>query len=245
MSSAVTGPTIRIATLEQHEPSRRRSLTGPVSIAIHLAGLAALVLVPILASTELPAPTTGVRAFLVEPPAIAPPPPPPPPAPAAAAARPVPAPSAPARFVAPVSTPDSITPEEGLDLGVEGGVAGGVEGGVEGGVVGGIIGGLPEAPPPAQPLRVGGNISEPKKLRHVAPEYPDLARQARIQGMVIVEAMIGADGRVGDVSILRSLPMLDEAAVAAVKQWVYAPTLLNGIPVPVIMTITVRFSLLP
>jgi protein TonB len=124
-------------------------------------------------------------------------------------------------------------------------VAGGVEGGVEGGVVGGIIGGLPEAPPPAQPLRVGGNISEPRKLKHVSPEYPELARQARVTGMVIVEAMIGADGRVGGVSVLRSIPMLDEAAVAAVKQWVYAPTLLNGVPVPVIMTITVRFSLLP
>jgi len=115
---------------------------------------------------------------------------------------------------------------------------------VEGGVVGGIIGGLPEAPPPVKPLRVGGNISEPRKLKHVAPEYPDLARQAHVTGMVIVEAIIGPDGRVGNISVLRSIPMLDEAAVAAVKQWVYAPTLLNGIPVPVIMTITLRFSLL-
>jgi protein TonB len=244
MSSVVTEPILRIATLEQDAPSRGRSLTGPVSIAIHLAGLAALVLVPILMSNELPPPATGVRAFLVEPPAIAAPPPPPPPAPAAAAARPVPAPSAPARFVAPVTTPDTIAPEKGLELGVEGGAPGGVEGGVEGGVVGGIIGGLPEAPPPVHPLRVGGNISEPRKLKHVAPEYPDLARQARVTGMVIVEAVIGEDGRVRDISVLRSIPMLDEAAVAAVKQWVYAPTLLNGIPVPVIMTITLRFSLL-
>ena len=111
----------------------------------------------------------------------------------------------------------------------------------------------PVAPIRAVPLReftqrgsigVGGNISEPRKLKHVAPEYPDLARQARVTGMVIVEAVIGADGRVRDISVLRSIPMLDEAAVAAVKQWVYAPTLLNGVPVPVIMTITLRFSLL-
>ena len=245
MSSVVTEPILRIATLEQGRPSRRSALTGPVSIAIHLAGLAALVLVPILMSDELPAPTTGVRAFLVEPPSIAAPPPPPPPAPAAAAVRPVPAPSAPARFVAPLSTPEAIAPEQGLELGIEGGAPGGVEGGVEGGVVGGIIGGLPEAPPPVEPVRVGGSISEPRKLKHVTPEYPDLARQARVTGIVIVEAVIGEDGRVGEISMLRSIPMLDEAAVAAVKQWVYAPTLLNGIPVPVIMTITVRFSLQP
>ena len=243
MSSAVTGPILRITTLDEAQPARSRSLTGPVSIAIHLAGLAALVLVPILMSDEMPPPATGVRAFLVEPPQVAAPPPPPPPAPAAAATRPV-APSAPAQFVAPVSTPDTVVPEQGLELGVEGGAPGGVEGGVEGGVVGGIIGGLPEAAPPAvKPMRVGGNISEPRKLRHVAPEYPDLARQAHVTGMVIVEAIIGPDGRVGNISVLRSIPMLDEAAVAAVKQWVYAPTLLNGVPVPVIMTITLRFSL--
>ena len=244
MASAVTEPILRIATLEQSQPPRRRSLTGPVSIAIHLAGLAALVLVPILMSGELPPPATGVRAFLVEPAQIAVPPPPPPPAPAAAA-RTAPAPSAPAKFVAPVSTPDTVVPDAGPELGIEGGAPGGVEGGVAGGVVGGVIGGLPEAPPPVQPVRVGGKIMEPRKLKDVAPEYPELARHAHVTGMVIVEAVIGADGRVDNIQVLRSIPMLDEAAVAAVKQWVYAPTLLDGVPVPVIMTITLRFSLHP
>ena len=243
MSSAVTEPILRIATLEDTRRSRGRGLTGPVSIAIHLAGLSAIVLVPLLMSSELPEPATGVRAFLVEPPAIAAPPPPPPPAPAAAAARRAPVPTAPARFVAPVAVPDSIVPEESLDAGIEGGVAGGVEGGVEGGVVGGIIGGLPEAPPPVEPMRVGGQISEPRKLRHVPPVYPDLARQARVTGIVILDAEISPAGHVGEIKVLRSIPMLDEAAVAAIKQWVYAPTLLNGVPVPVIMTITLRFSL--
>jgi protein TonB len=242
MSSAVTEPILRIATLEDARPPRGRGLTGPVSIAIHLAGLSAIVLVPLLMSSDLPEPATGVRAFLVEPPAIAAPPPPPP-APAAAAARRAPVPTAPARFVAPVATPESVVPEESFDAGIEGGVAGGVEGGVEGGVVGGIIGGLPEAPPPVEPVRVGGQISEPRKLRHVPPVYPDLARQARVTGIVILDAEISPAGQVGEIKVLRSIPLLDEAAMAAVKQWVYAPTLLNGVPVPVIMTITLRFSL--
>jgi protein TonB len=143
-----------------------------------------------------------------------------------------------------VETPDSIAPEAALDGGLDGGVAGGVEGGVEGGVVGGIIGGLPEAPPTTvKPLRVGGDIREPRKVKHVAPEYPDLAMKARVTGIVIVEALIGPDGRVGSATVLRGVPLLDEAALNAVRQWVYTPTLLNGIPVPVIMTITLRFNL--
>jgi protein TonB len=243
MSSLAHEPILRIATLEDALPRRRRSLTAPLSIAVHLLGLSALVLVPVFTADELPAPATGVRAFLVEPPSIAAPPPPPPPPAAAAVKRTAPVPVTPARFTAPVAVPDAIAPEEGLDLGVEGGVPGGVEGGVEGGVVGGIIGGLPTAPPPIEPVRVGGQISEPRKLKHVAPEYPDLARQARVTGIVILEAVIGPDGKVATVSVLRGVPMLEEAAVNAVRQWVYTPTLLGGIPVPVIMTITLRFSL--
>jgi periplasmic protein TonB len=240
MSTLVPEPILRIGTLEDALPPRGRSLTGPVSVALHLLGLGALILVPVLMSSELPAPATGVRAFLAEPPSIAAPPPPPPPAPAAAVAR-VPTPSTPARFVAPVETPESVVPEAGIELGVEGGAPGGVEGGVQGGVVGGIIGGLPAAPAPVAPMRVGGNISEPKKLKHVAPEYPDLAIKAKVRGVVILEALIGPDGRVQGVTVLRGVPMLDEAASTAVRQWVYTPTLLNGVPVPVIMTVTLNF----
>jgi protein TonB len=128
-------------------------------------------------------------------------------------------------------------------MGVEGG-AGGVEGGVPGGVVGGIVGGLPDAPPPpVQAVRVGGQIKEPKKLKHVAPVYPDIAKQARVQGVVILESTISPQGKVSDVKVLRGIPLLDQAAIDAVKQWVYTPTLLNGVPVPVIMTVTVNFKL--
>jgi protein TonB len=92
-------------------------------------------------------------------------------------------------------------------------------------------------------VRVGGSIKEPKKLKHVNPVYPAIARGERVQGMVILEALIGPDGRVKDVKVLRSLPQLDDAAAEAVRQWVYTPTLLNGVAVPVLMTVTVNFAL--
>ena len=109
-------------------------------------------------------------------------------------------------FVAPVEVPQDIKPEgESLDLGIEGGVAGGVEGGVPGGVVGGVVGGLPDAPPPQQAVRVGGDIKEPKKLKNVKPSYPDIAKQARVQGVVILECTISPQGKVTDVKVLRGI----------------------------------------
>ena len=80
-------------------------------------------------------------------------------------------------------------------------------------------------------------------MRHVPPVYPAIAQQARVEGIVIIEAIIGADGRVQQARVLRSKPLLDEAALDAVRQWVFTPTLLNGVPVPVIMTVTVNFTL--
>lgn len=90
---------------------------------------------------------------------------------------------------------------------------------------------------------MGGNIRPPAKTRDVAPIYPAIAQSARVQGIVIIEATIGADGRVQDATVLRSIPLLDSAALTAVRQWEFSPTLLNGIPVPVIMTVTVNFTL--
>jgi len=224
-----------------------RSYTLPVSIIIHLVVLLAVVVVPLLTSEELPEPTSAVKAFFVEP-AAPPPPPPPPPPPAPKAqvqpkVQPKPTNVEPPKFTAPVEVPEQIKPEEGIDVGVEGGVPGGVEGGVPGGVVGGVVGGLPDAPPPPQAVRVGGQIKEPKKLKNVNPAYPDIAKQARVQGIVILEATISPQGKVSDVKVLRGNPLLDPAAIEAVRQWVYTPTLLNGVPVPVIMTVTVNFTL--
>jgi len=225
----------------------KQSYTLPVSIALHALVLLVVVVVPLITSEELPEPTSAVKAFFVEPAAPPPPPPPPPPPAPKAVVQPkvaaTPVPQENPKFTAPVEVPDQIKPEEGIDLGVEGGVPGGVEGGVPGGVVGGVVGGLPDAPPPTQAVRVGGNIKEPKKLKDVKPSYPDIAKQARVQGVVILECTISPQGKVSEVKILRGIPLLDAAAIEAVKQWVYTPTLLNGVPVPVIMTVTVNFRL--
>ena len=149
--------------------------------------------------------------------------------------------------MAPLETPAEIKPEEGIALGVEGGVPGGVEGGVPGGVVGGIVGGLPqEGPPPgAKLVRVGGQIKTPKLLKRVDPVYPELAKQARAGALIILEATVDASGRVQDVTLLRSSPLFDEAAVDAVKQWSYRPLLLNGVPTPFIVTVTLNFHFQP
>jgi protein TonB len=106
----------------------------------------------------------------------------------------------------------------------------------------------PPPPPPPRPagsgpLRVGGQIKEPKKLTDVRPVYPEVAKQARVQGVVILECTISPEGRVTDTRVLRGVPLLDGAAIDAVRQWTYAPTLMNGVPVPVLMTVTVNFAL--
>jgi protein TonB len=147
---------------------------------------------------------------------------------------------------APIEAPKEIKPEPATTVGE--GVPGGVEGGVPGGVVGGVVGGLPEAPPPPPPppqapVRVGGQIKPPNKIKDARPVYPPIAQSARVSGVVIIEATIGTDGRVKDAKVLRSIPLLDQAALDAVKQWQYSPTLLNGVPVSVIMTVTVNFTL--
>ncbi len=165
----------------------------------------------------------NVTVFFGEPPP--PPPPPPPPQPA----------------------------KRGGRGGVVGGIPRGVPAGVPGRVVGGVVGGVAGATTTRseqhtpdeydKALRVGGKIGPPTKLVHVEPVYPDVARAAKVQGTVIVEARIEADGTVSDAKILRSVPLLDQAALDAVRQWVFSPTLLNGVPVPVIMTLTVTFRL--
>jgi protein TonB len=104
------------------------------------------------------------------------------------------------------------------------------------------------APPPVSRapsdlLRVGGNIRPPQKIVNVAPIYPQEAQDARVQGVVILEVKVDADGSVAEAWVLRSIPLLDQAALDAVRQWRYSPTLLNGVAVPVVMTVTVNFSL--
>jgi TonB family protein len=92
------------------------------------------------------------------------------------------------------------------------------------------------------PVRVGGQIKPPVKIKDVPPVYPALAQSARVQGEVVIEATVGEDGKIADARVVKSVPMLDQAALDAVKQWEYQPSLLNGVPTPVVMTVTVRFT---
>jgi TonB family protein len=92
------------------------------------------------------------------------------------------------------------------------------------------------------PVRVGGQIKPPTKTKDVKPIYPAIARSAGVTGSVTIEATIGEDGKVSDAKVVRSVALLDQAALDAVRQWEYMPTLLNGVPVPVLTTITVNFT---
>jgi len=94
----------------------------------------------------------------------------------------------------------------------------------------------------AAAVRVGGKIKPPTKIKDVKPVYAAMAQSARIAGVVVIEATIGPDGKVIDTKILRSVPLLDQAALDAVRQWEYTPTLLNGVPVPVVVTVTINFT---
>lgn len=98
-------------------------------------------------------------------------------------------------------------------------------------------------PPEPSPVRSGVHVREPRRQRHVAPGYPELARQAHVQGSVVIECVIDASGRVVEAHVVSGHPLLAPAALDAVGQWVYTPTLLNGVPVSVLLTVTVVFSL--
>jgi protein TonB len=238
-------PPPRFATRVGERPTGR-GWVWPFTVTLHALGAAAVVIVPLLGNEPLPSESDHVaNAFFASPQLAAPPPPPPPPAAARAAVAPKVKPAQESSsFTAPIDVPKDLAPDSSLDLGIEGGVPGGVEGGVPGGVVGGVVGGLEAAPPPpAQVIRVGGVIREPKKVKDVAPVYPNIAKTAKIQGVVILEAQINPQGKVEGVKVLRSIPTLDESAMEAVRQWVYTPTLIDGVPVSVIMTVTVNFVL--
>jgi protein TonB len=234
MFGDVVDPSIKVGSQKWY--------TVPLSIIAHVVLFGAVIIIPLMATDVLPTPPS-MMAFVGAPPT---PPPPPPPPPSAAPPPKTPQPIANPN-AAPIEAPKQIVPET-PSVGVSEGVPGGVEGGVPGGVMGGVVGGLPEAPPPPPPppqapVRVGGAIKQPTKLKNVPPVYPPIAQSARVQGVVIIEATIGADGKVKDAKVLRSIPLLDQAALDAVKQWVFTPTLLNNVPVPVIMTVTVNFTL--
>lgn len=223
----VTRPSISVGT--------RKWYAVPVSLVSHSAIVAVLVALPILAPALMPEVfTSGIdapRLIDIIPPA-------PPPQPRLRPREPIADPQA-----FPVNAPDSIEPEREIDLSFQDAAGPGVVGGVDqfSDVLAEPI--VPAAPEQQAPLPVGGAIRTPTKVRDVKPVYPPMAQAARIEGIVIIEATIDVDGRIMNARVLRSVPMLDPAALDAVRQWQFTPTLLNGVPVPVIMTVTVAFKL--
>ena len=151
------------------------------------------------------------------------------------------------RMVAPTVIPKKVEviKDEAPDVGAVG-VEGGVGGGVPGGVLGGIIGGAGPPPPPKptqQRIRVGGNVAAAKLVHQVQPVYPQIAKTAHVQGTVLLHAIIAKDGTIQELQYVSGPPLLMRAAMDAVHEWRYSPTLLNGEPVEVDTTIQVVFTL--
>lgn len=218
-----------------------RTRTFLLSLFVHSAVIGAAMVVRIFATTELPDPprSTSFMIAAAETPQVEPPP-----------AAPRAQSTAPAvnRNAAPLEAPQSIAIEalDVFDAAPTDAV--GTIPGMTGDVPGALLGPRPPEPAPRvtvpqPPVRPGGIIRAPQKVHHVAPEYPSIARAARVSGIVILEALIREDGTVSEVKVLRSVPLLDAPAVDAVRQWRFTPTLLNGVPVQVIMTVTVSFTL--
>ena len=130
--------------------------------------------------------------------------------------------------------------------GVVGGIPGGVPGGQMNGVIGGIISNAPSAVPKVatpQRVRVSQGVTQGMVLHKVQPSYPALARTARVQGSVVLAAVIGKDGAIQNLHVISGHPLLTQAALDAVRQWRYRPYILNGEPVEVDTQVTVNFSL--
>ena len=246
----------------RHRSSATRWTTTAASAIAHVVLVIAVAIPALYATDTLPTPKDTMAFFVT---AAPPPPPPAPPAPVPAATKTVPpkarsvSPPKPvpqsSRVVAaaPIEAPAAITPETGFegiassDVMQQAGFEYGVPGGLAGGIVGGLASAAPPPPPPMPapraPVRVGGEITAPRVLHRVDPVYPLLAQRALVQGVVIVEATVNRDGRVEEIRVLRSHSLLDDAAVDAVRQWVYEPLMLNGLPQPFMLTVTLSFSL--
>ena len=236
----------------------RTPWTVLVSFGLQMLMVGVAILIPLLNYAGLPA--TELMTFLVAPP---PPPPPPPPPVVAKVKKVVPREFDTGKLVQPVAIPEDIAiieedsappPMAGI-AGVVGGVPGGGIGGSLGGVIGGIISSTPmvappppppvkkKPPPPPKRIRVGGSVQRANLIRQVRPVYPPLARQARIQGTVKLTAIIAKNGTIQKLEVLGGHPLLIPAALSAVKQWRYRPTLLNGQPVEVVTQVDVNFTL--
>lgn len=229
----------------------KRGATTLVSFLFQFFLVGVLVLLPLLFTEALP--KQQLMTFLVAPP----PPPPPPPPPAAVpikVVKQIQSDIVNGQLRTPTKIPEKVQmiKEEEAPPPVmsTGGVVGGVPGGVPGGQMGGVIGGIISSTPVAVPrvatpqrVRVSQGVSQGLLIRKVQPNYPPLARQARIQGNVVLQAEISKDGSIENLRLVSGHPMLAPAAIEAVKQWRYKPYFLNGEPVEVETQVTVIFSL--
>ncbi len=223
-----------------------------LSIVIHFVVLCILIIFPLLFFNVLP--QVELLTFLFEPP----PPPiaPPPPTPLAqSSAKPIFNREV-IKFIPPIKIPDGIPPPieesppfvEWIYLPESSAFAKGI--GQPGSNLAHLLEISEPLPPPplpkekpSPPIKVGGEVQESKLVFRVDPVYPELARRARISGPVILQVMVDEEGSVAEIKILSGHILLTEAAVEAVSQWKYSPTLLNGEPLPVVATVTVIFKI--
>ncbi|HUN89262.1 MAG TPA: energy transducer TonB [Terriglobales bacterium] len=240
-------------SLIDSEIKTHRGATSAFAFALQVLVIAIIVVIPLIFTKTLPLDAKSITML------VAPPPPPPPPPPPAAAAAHVQRKTTPVtvthELTQPLKIPQKIAmvheapaqPAVAPSVtGVVGGVPGGVPGGQIGGVLGGVMGGVGSAVPnlaAPKKVRISQGVSEGLLVHKVTPQYPAVAKSARIQGAVVLQAVIGKDGKVQNLQVIKGQPMLTEAAVNAVKQWQYKPYYLNGSPVEVETTITVDFRL--
>lgn len=224
-----------------------------LSFCVQTLLLGILILIPLIYTEAIDLKQFSSTLLVAPPPP--PPPPPPPTAQPIARVRPIARIMQAGKMMAPTVIPKQVAkiieediPDTG-GVGVIGGVPGGIPGGQAGGVLGGIIGGVTGSnlpPPPKEaPKRivVGGNVQQARLVSQPRPVYPPLAKQARIQGVVKLQAIIARDGTIQELQVISGHPLLVQSALDAVRQWRYQPTLLNGEPVEVSTTIDVVFTL--
>jgi len=242
--------------LETNDQQRhRRTVSAVLSFVVQCLLLGVLLLIPLMVTDVLP--QQQLLTFLMAPP----PPPPPPPAASVAAAKVVKVVESDilnGRLRAPSKIPQSVqmiredeTPPDLSGGGVPGGVPGGIPGGQLGGVIGGILSSTPNsaavpklvAPMPTKRIRISQGVTEGRLIQKIEPLYPTLARAARIQGQVVLAAIISKSGEIQNLVLVSGHPLLVPAALDAVKRWRYRPYLLNGEPVEIETTITVNFEL--
>ena len=225
----------------------KRGRTTTVSFILEAVIIGIMILIPLMFTEALPKAMT--MTFLAAPP---PPPPPPPPPAVVHIIKQVETDIVNNQLRTPTKIPkkvEIIKEEEAPppQMGVVGGVPGGVPGGSMNGVIGGIIGNTPTAIPKVaapQRVRISGGVIQGSKTHDVTPQYPPMAKIARVQGAVVLAAIIGKDGTIQNLHVISTAsPLLNQSAVEAVKQWRYRPYILNGEPVEVDTTITVNFTL--